>query len=172
MKKNLLFFIVFIIGSNLYSQPPVKIIAFEQESLPGAKPAGVTDENGNRVKKAAAKKNYFIFLSFKKTYNITPAQVFIRGKAFAIRSKTLKKTPVEYANNTVVNNPEKITLVPFTNDKVLGVDIAEISRQEKKPNSIQKLVDKNDVVISYVWNKKTYFVSLQKIKRLEPAANE
>src|SRR5689334_2144540 len=102
MKKILLFFLVFIVGSNLFSQPVAKIFAFEQENMPGTKPAGVIDENGKAVKKAAAKKKYFIFLSYKKTYNVTPVQIFIRGLAFSIQTITSRKTPVEYTNKTVI----------------------------------------------------------------------
>jgi hypothetical protein len=172
MKKNLLFFIALIAGLTLFGQPAIRIFAFEQENLPGTKPAGVKDENGNPVKKAAAKKNYFIFLSFKKTYNITPEQIFIRGKASGIQSTTIKTPPVVYTNNNIPNNPEKTVLVPFTNDKVLEVQVNDKSTNEKKTASVQKLAGKNDVVISYLWKKKIYFIALKKLKKLEPVANE
>jgi len=172
MKKNLLFFLVFIVGSNLFSQPVVKIFAFEQENMPGTKPAGITDENGKAVKKAAAKKKYFIFLSYKQTYNVMPVQMFIKDRAFSIQSITIRKTPVEYTNKTVINNPEKTILVPASKDKVLQINVAEMQRQEKTPESVKRVADKNDVVIGYVWNKRKYFATLQKIKTLEPVANE
>jgi hypothetical protein len=172
MKKILLFFLVFIIGSSLYSQPVVKIFAFEQENMPGTKPAGVTDENGKVVKKAAAKKKYFVFLSHKNQYNVMPVQVFIKGRAFSIQTITIRKTPVEYTNKTVINNPEKTILVPASKDKVLEINIVEIPQQEKAPESVKRLAHKNDVVIGYMWNKRKYFATLQKIKTLEPLANE
>ncbi|HEV8284708.1 MAG TPA: hypothetical protein VGQ09_10370 [Chitinophagaceae bacterium] len=172
MKKNLLFFIALTIGLNLFSQPVIKIFGFEQESLPGTIPVGVKDENGNPVKKAATPKNYFIFLSFKKKYSVTPIQMFIRGKAFTIQSTSIEKTPVAYINNTIHDNAEKTILVPQTSDKVIKLQIIETPKQEKKTAYIQNLTGKNDLVIAYLWNKKKYFITLKKLKKLDPVANE
>jgi len=172
MKKILLFFLVFIVGSKVFSQPVVKIFAFEQENMPGTKPAGVIDENGKAVKKAAAKKKYFVFLSYKKTYNVMPVQIFIKDKSFSIQTITIRTSPVEYTSNTVISNPEKTVLVPATKNKVLEIKIAQLQHQEKIPESAKKLVNKNDVVIAYIWNKRKYFATLQKISTLEPVANE
>ncbi len=172
MKKNLLFFIAFILSLNLFSQPVIKVFAFEQESLPGTIPAGVRDENGNPVKKAATKKNYFIFLSFKKTYNITPSQIFIRGKTFTIQTTEIRTTPIEHTNYNIPNKPEKTILVPQTNNKVFELKINEATTQGKKTVSVQKLTDKNEIVIVYLWKSKKYFATLKKLKKLEPIANE
>ena len=170
MKKKLLVLTFLAIGLHVYCQPVVKIFAFEQENLPGTIPSGVKDENGNPQKKDAAKKNYFIYLSFKKTYDITPVQIFIKGKAFLIQANVLQKTPVEYVNNTIP--AEKMILVPKTTNKVLKIKVSEISMQDKKNAYIQKLSNKNDIVIAYLWNKKKYFIALKKLKKLESKANE
>jgi len=170
MKKNLLFFIAFTIGLNLFSQPPIKVFAFEQENLPGAKPAGIKDENGNLVKKAAAKKNYFIFLSFDKAYSLAPAQIFIRNTAFTTKTTVVRKTPVQYINNNIPAKPEKITLVPATKNKVLELQLDETPLE--MTNATQKLTDKNDVVIVYLWKNKKYFLTVKKLKKLEPVSNE
>jgi len=172
MKKNLLFFIMSIIGLNLSGQPTIKIFAFEQDNLPGTKPAGVTDENGKPIQKAATKKNYFIFLSLKKTYNITPEQIFIRGKAYSIQASVIQKTPIEYTNNNIPDNPVKIMLVPQTNNKVIEMKVNQTQVPYKKSTAVQKLTDKNDVVIVYLWNKKKYFITLKNLKKLEPVANQ
>jgi hypothetical protein len=171
MKKNLLVLIFLAIGLNVYCQPAVKIFAFEQENLPGTIPSGVKDENGNPQKKAAAQKNYFIYLSFRKTYNITPVQLFIRRKALSVQTTHIRKTPVEYVSNTIPGSPEKTILVPKTANKVLEIKLGETSVPEKKNSYIQKL-SKNDIVIAYLWNKKRYFIGLKKIKKLESVANE
>lgn len=170
MKKNLLVLTFLAIGLHVYCQPAVKIFAFEQENLPGTIPSGVKDENGNSRKKAAAKRNYFIYLSFKKTYNIIPVQIFIKGKAFLIQTNDLQKTPVEYVNNTVP--AEKMILVPKTTNKVLEIKVGETSIQGNKNSYIQKSANKNDIAIAYLWNKKKYFIALKKLKKLESKANE
>jgi hypothetical protein len=170
MKKNLLVLTFLAIGLNGYCQPAVKIFAFEQENLPGTIPSGVKDENGNPQKKAAAKKNYFIYLSFKRTYTVAPLQIFIKGKAFSMQTNDIQTTPVEYASNTIP--AEKMILVPKTTNKVLEIKIGEVSIQNKKNPYVQKLSNKNDIVIAYLWNKKKYFTTLKKLKKLESKANE
>ena len=164
--------ILFAFGLNAYCQPTIKIYAFEQENLPGTIPSGVTDENGNPIKKAAAKKNYSIFLSFKKNEIVTPVQIFIRGQVFPIQTTEIKKTPVEYLNNMIPAKPEKIILVPKTNNKVVEVKLGDTLMQKRKNAYIKKLLKNNDVVIAYLWKGKKYFTAAKKIKELEPVANE
>jgi hypothetical protein len=172
MKKNLFFFIFLGLSLNLFSQPTIKVFAFEQENLPGTKPAAVTDENGNPVQKVAAEKDYFIFLSFNKKYTITPTQLFIKGRPFAVKNNVVKKTPVQFINNNIPSKPEKITLVPATNNRVIDVQLNDIQSEIKKTAALQKLTDKNDIVIVYVWKSKKYFLPFKKLKKLEPVANE
>ena len=132
MKKILLLSTTFIVGLNLFSQPTVKIFAYEQDNLPGTRPAGVVDENGKPLKKAAPKKNYFLYLSFKPKYSIKPVQIFIKGQAFEVGAFSARTAPVEYVDNMVPKNPEKTVLVPSTSDKVLEVPVAEPSLGQKK----------------------------------------
>jgi len=171
MKIYLLFFLLTPIGSGIKSQPSIKIFGFEQENSRGTIATDVKDENGNRQKKAVAQKNYFIYLSFKQKYSITPLQVFINGNAFSTRTVVVETTPVEYHNNNIPSKLEKITLVPKTNDKVIELKIVD-SIQVKKTSALQKLTNKNEVVVSYTWKQKKYFVILQKLKKLDPVLNE
>jgi hypothetical protein len=167
-------FLLISLGFGLasFSQPAIKTFAFEQDNVPGTKPTGVTDENGNPVRKVAAKKNYFVFLSFNKAYNITPTQVFIKGNSLTITSTLTRKTPIELVNNNIPNKPQKITLVPATANKVLEIQLNEAPRENAKSTTVQKLTDKNEVVIMYSWKKKTYFLTLKKLKKLDPVFNE
>jgi hypothetical protein len=172
MEKKLLIFLFFVTGLSSYNQPVVKIFAFEQESSPGTVPAGVKDENGNPVKKAAAKEIYFVFLSFKKTSNIKPVQIFIKGKSFSIEAIEIRKSPVEYTDNTIPNKPEKNILIPQTSNKVVEIKLNNASIAQKKSFSLQKLANLNEVVVSYLWHKKKYFIALKNIKKLNPLVNE
>lgn len=173
MKKNLLIFIFFSFALNAYPQQPViNVFAFEQENYPGAVPANTKDENGNPVKKAADKMNYFLFLSFKKKYSITPVQVYIKGHAYQIQSINNPKTPIEYTVSSVPANSEKKVLVPKTNKQVIEIKIAAMPQQEKKTANVQKLITANDVVIAYTWNNKKYFVTEKKLKKIEPVYHE
>jgi hypothetical protein len=171
MKKTLFFFLTIAMGLVSYGQPAMKVFGFEQEVLPGTIPANVKDENGNTVRKAAAKKNYFIYLSLKKNCNITPQQVFIRGKAFTVETKQVKNTPVEYVNSKTSIDSEEIVLVPSTSNKVIELKINE-PVGVKKSAKLKKLMHNNDLVISYVWKTRKYFTVLKQLKTLEPILNE
>lgn len=170
MKKELLLISLFF-GLASFSQPPIKVFAFEQDNFPGTKPA-VTDENGNPVRKVATRKNYFIYLSFNKSYNIRPSHVFVKGKLFTIKTMSLRNTPIEHVNSNIPNQPEKIVLVPATTNKVLQLKLNESEGLTTTTNSIKKLTEKNDVVVEYSWKNKTYFATIQKLKTLEPVFNE
>ena len=172
MKKNLLFSAIFILALNLFGQPTVKVFAYEQDNLPGTRPAGVVDENGKPLKKAAPKKNYLIYLSFKQKYSIKPVQIFIKGQSYEVGHSTVRKAPIEYVDNMVPNNAEKTVLVPATDNKVLELPVAEPSPEQKKTANIQNLTAKNDVVVAYMWNNKKYFITLKQIKKLAPRVNE
>jgi hypothetical protein len=150
----------------------IKILAFEQVNLPGTVPSAVKDENGNAVKKAAAKNNYFLFLSFRKTTHIRPLEVFIKGTAFRIKETRLRETPVLYIDSTVRNNPLKAVLVPAAEKNVIELIIEETTSQPERTSSIQRLSMKNDIVVSYIWNKKKYFAALRNLAKSTPVNNE
>jgi hypothetical protein len=171
MKNYPLFFSLILIGSGIHGQPSIKVFGYEQESSRGTVAANVKDEKGNPLKKAATQKNYFIYLSLKQKYIVTPLQVFIDGKAFPADANIIETTPVEYINNNILSHPEKTTLVPKTDDKVIQLKIAD-TVQVKKTSTLQKLTNKNEVVVSYAWKQKKYFAVLKKLKKLDPVLNE
>ena len=171
MKNYPLFFSLILIGSGIHGQPSIKVFGYEQESSRGTVAANVKDEKGNPLKKAATQKNYFIYLSLKQKYIVTPLQVFIDGKAFPTEANIIKTTSVEYIDNNILSHPEKITLVPKTDDKIIQLKIAD-TVLVKKTSALQKLTNKNEVVVSYTWKQKKYFAVLKKLKKLDPVLNE
>jgi len=50
--------------------------------------------------------------------------------------------------------------------------VDELSVQNKKTATVQRLTEKNDLVIVYGWKGKKYFLGYKKLKKLEPVANE
>jgi len=171
MKNYPLFFSLILIGSGINGQPSIKVFGFEQESSRGTMAANVKDENGNPLKKSATQKNYFSYLSLKQKYIITPLQIFIDGKTFPTEANIIETTPIEYINNNVPSHPERTTLVPKTNGKVIQLKITDTD-EVKKPPALQKLTNKNEVVVSYMWKQKKYFAILKKLKKLDPVLNE
>lgn len=172
MKKNLLFFMFFATSLGIYGQPTIKIIAFEQENVPGTVPSGVKNENGTERKKAAAPKNYFIFMTYQKSSPIRPGEVFIRGKSFTAEKNEVKGTPYYYTDSAIPNNHRKITLVPKTKNDVIQLTLNENPERKKISFTTQKLIKENDVVITYFWKQKEYFMTLKKISKLPSVVNE
>src|SRR6476619_2298849 len=138
MKNYPLFFSLILIGSGIQGQPSIKVFGFEQESSRGTVATNVKDENGNPLKKAATQKNYFIYLSLKQKYSISPLQVFIDGKTFPTEDNIIETTPVEYLNNNILSHAEKTTLVPKTDNKIIQIKIAD-TVQIKKTSTLNKL---------------------------------
>ena len=171
MKNYPLFFSLILIGSGINGQPSIKVFGFEQESSRGTVAANVKDENGNPIKKAARQKNYFIYLSLKQKYNVTPLQVLIHGEAFSVEADMAEITPIEHFNNNIPGQPEKTTLVPATTNKVIELKMIG-PLQVKKTLALQKLTKKNDVVISYSWKKKVYYAVLKRLKKLDAVLHE
>jgi len=169
--KYLLFFSLIIIGSDIHSQPSIKVFGFEQESSPGTVAAHVKDENGNPIKKAAIQKNYLIYLSLNQKYRITPREAFVNGKAFPVEGSIIETTPIHHVNNDIPNHPEQITLIPQTTNQVIKLKIAA-SLPLEKTSGLQELTEKNDVVVSYTWKKKKYFAVLKKLKKLDTVLNQ
>jgi len=172
MKKNLLFIGLFYAGIAGSGQPSIQVYGFQQQSLPGTIPTGLKDENGNPVKKAAAKVNYLIFLSFKKNSSITPSIVFVNGSPFKAQTTPVEKTPVEYTNHTIPNQPVAKILVPKTNRKVLRIEPAEKIEENAVDPHLLELAKVNNLVIAYQWKKRNYFVTLKKMNELDPQLNE
>src|SRR4030095_15758915 len=111
------------------------------------------------------------YLSVKQKHKITPQQVFIGGGAFAVETSIMEKTPIGHVNKNIPARPEKKNLYPKTNNKVIELRIAN-SLQVEATSTIQKLIKKNDVVVSYTWKNKKYFAVLKKLKKLDPVLNE
>jgi len=172
MKIKLLLVGLFSAGIAGLSQPSIKVYGFRQQSLPGTIPAGAKDENGNPVKKAAAKVNYLIFLSFNKNYSITPTDVFVNGHPFKAQVARVENTPIEYINTTIPKQPVKKILVPKTSRKVLKIEPAEKIEESSADPHLLQLAKVNELVIAYQWKKKDYFVTLKNMNELDPVFNE
>jgi hypothetical protein len=167
MKTLLFVFFAFLLGNNAFSQPVVKVYAFEQDVIPGNIPV-VTDENGNAVKKDWIRKEYRIFLSFRNSYKIAPAKIFIKGKAFDIGSANTVSSPVQFTN---IPDQKKITLVAKTSNKIVELEKGNEAAKKTYTATLKKLIDKNDVVIVYTWKGKNYYASVKELRKLEPQHN-
>ena len=172
MKKSL---IVFLFSMNVLflfaqKQPYAQIHAYYRETLPGAIPREVVDENGNSVTHSKKRQGtYFIYFSHHAHYKVKPSAIWIDGKAYKFTSDAIQSTPV-VLNNPSPNGEKAIdTLVPKTQKKVVKI-IPQGELTIKPPASAAKKIKSNQLVIEYSYNGKKYFSEIKEIKRLPSLA--
>lgn len=145
------------------------INAYAQETTRGSRPEIVVDENGNEIAKTIAVKiNYLIYAEQVRTTQIVFTTVWIDGKAYKIKADTVI-APVEMTTQDGFNTT-KIILAPATKNKLWSLSTGSLITKPPKPSStLQKLINKNELVIVYRWKGKLYYTPLKKIKKLDPA---
>ncbi|HEY0060238.1 MAG TPA: hypothetical protein VGB56_13965, partial [Flavisolibacter sp.] len=105
--KYLLMLLVPTLGGCAVSgQLGLKTYAFEQASLPGTIPSGVTDEAGNPINtsKAGHATKYYIYLSHTPGSTVTPSALWIKGQPYSFRMEAVTNTPVVHQTP---NNPQE-----------------------------------------------------------------
>ena len=177
MKKSTLFFTAYtIISLSLLSQtktPVIKIYAYAQSVVPGVNPnSKAIDESGTEIKvKPRSRVNYLIYLEQRKSASIQPVNIWMKDKMYIIKYEEVNETPVELSSSNLLKDKKKMELVPKTENEILKLTITgEVHDKGKSSSTLQKLISKNDLVISYSWKGKTYYAALKNIKMLEPLA--
>ena len=90
---------------------------------------------------------------------------------YIIKYEEVNETPVELSSSNLLKDKKKMELVPKTENEILKLTITgEVHDKGKSSSTLQKLISKNDLVISYSWKGKTYYAALKNIKVLEPFA--
>jgi hypothetical protein len=169
MKKIYLFILLFISGTA-YSQPAIKLYAYSQVSMPGNIPVG-TDEKGNPVELKELPENYYIFATHSQTVRINFNSVWIKGKYYQVQVEKVNETPVVNTNNDGTSKPVKTVLVPATKQKVMAITpVGAPGDSIIKASWFRTMLKCNEVIVSYNYNGKRYFLPLKKIKILPPVA--
>ena len=174
--KYLLLMIVPALGGCAVSgQLGVKTYAFEQVSLPGTIPSGVTDEAGNPINtsKAGHSKKYYIYLSYAPGSIITPSALWIQGQPYAFRTEAVTSTPVVHATPGRVQVEKSDILVPQTKDKVMRLLVLAPMDQPAglSPAEKQMTLD-SAVVVRYEWTGKAYYAGAASVKALPPLMHQ
>ena len=174
--KYLLLALVHAVGGCAVSgQLGVKTYAYEQVSLPGTIPSGVTDEAGNPVNtaKAGHTTRYFIYLTSKRGSTITPSALWIHGVPYAFRTEAVASTPVVHQTP---NNPGDVTkniLVPQTGDSVIRLlPSGPITPPVTLSDTEKKRVADSAIVVRYQWKGKMYYAGAGSIKPLAPLMHQ
>lgn len=146
----------------------VSVYGFKQAVLPGILPGDLMTDDGRVIQQEFKPKfNLFIYTASKN--NITPVEVWLEGKRYAVVAEPVANTPVQYTNPTAMPKPGTITLVPKTSKKVLRIALTEAER--KKP-LLQKsgIAKENELVIVYKQGNQTYYVTMKGLTEIEPVA--
>ena len=171
MKYKLFTFGFILLSVCSWSQQTAisKVYAYAQETSGGMRPQTTIHEDGKeQMLSKAAKRNYIIYAEQLKSTQISFVTLWIDGKAYNLKADIVV-TPVEMMTGEG-NKAEKIILAPATNNKTWSISPGALIAKPSKPSStLQKLIDKNELVIVYRWKGKLYYSPIRKIKKLDPA---
>jgi hypothetical protein len=174
MKEKTTLSIVFAIITSLafgQTYPLVKVHAYSQATLAGAKPGGVIEEGGNEIKTVPSEKfNYFFYAEYRPQFKFTLTGIWIKGKRYGVKKEPVLTTPVTI-NADPLEGSAKTTLVPATTHKVIYFYPAGLQATGSKPTAwLKNLLETADLVIKYQWKGKTWYYAVKKINMLNPVA--
>jgi hypothetical protein len=175
MKKSFLIFSVsfFLISSFGFIQvkPPVKKLhGYKQASIPGIEP-NFPDENETEhtERKPRINYNYWFYLEMTGTEKIDIKGLWISGIAHDIKTETIDRLPVKKIIYTGSDKNDTIVMVPFTKKKVLLAYPKGISKDTViRSKYIRTITRANELVISYLWKNKIYYLLIKKLKEINP----
>ena len=173
MKQKLFFTILFsCIYAGLLAQklPIIKVYAYSQAVLQGAKPGNNVEEGGKEIKTVPEKKlNYLFYAEQKKSTVINIISVWIKGKNYSTRASLVAKTPVEMRSDDPASG--STTLVPKSLNKIILITPSgqKITKQKPSPY-LSKAIRSSELIIVYKWNGKIYYSEVKKIKELKSVA--
>ena len=174
-EKFILTTIAIITGTLIIAQkaPVIKVYAYSQTVLPGAKKNIAVEENGNEVKQSAEKKvNYFFYAEQKKSVVIKVTAVWMHGKKFTVKTDSVSKTPIEITTGGAPSESNKIVLTPAAGNKFLLILPGEAATSGLKVSgSLKKMIRRSELVLVYQWKGVTRYFPVKEIKILEPLAS-
>ena len=167
-----LFLLAIIFSGFTQVKPPVKkIYGYKQANIPGILPVRIEEGDIEPKPRAIPKQNYnyWFYLELPKTEKITITGLWIGGMPHDIKNETVNQLPVKKFVFTDTGKNDTTIFVPFTKNKVLFIYPAGLSKDTViRSGYIKELTNKNEIVIRYLWKNKTYYVSMKKLKEINP----
>ena len=170
--KQLAGLFLLIIPSLSFSQPSVKIYAYSQVSTPGTIPS-IPSENGTGTEKPSGRPGevYYIYASFSPKIKISFTEVWIHGKQYQVTSEKILSTPVYSINKDHPTQPKTEILVPATKQQVIYIaPVGEGNDKRLKAAWFTKMLNNSELIVSYLYKGRKYFIPVKKIKVLQPVA--
>jgi hypothetical protein len=169
MKAFLVFIMVLVSLTVMAQTDKVKLYGYAQPVIGGIPSTTPSDEKGNpaaTTKKSHA--NYLFYIAYPKNIVVYPLELWMHGEVYSINVQPVI-TPVEILYDNGSFDPQKVTLVPETEDTCLQLIPTE--KLVIKNTTVKKsLIENNDLVIVYRMKGKLYSQTLKKIKGLRTAA--
>lgn len=168
MKAFLVFIMVLVSLTVMAQTDKVKLYGYAQPVIGGIPSNTPFDEKGNSA--ATTKKshaNYLFYIAYPKNIMVYPLELWMYGEAYTINVQPVI-TPVEILYDNGSFDPQKVTLVPETEDTCLQLLLTD--KLVIKNTTVKKsLIENNDLVIVYRMKGKLYSQTLKKIKGLRTA---
>ncbi|HUR66553.1 MAG TPA: hypothetical protein VMZ03_09390 [Chitinophagaceae bacterium] len=143
------------------AQPSLKLYGYSQVTTPGTIRVDIPEEGGEKTKAPLFFTNYYIFISTSSSTTIQPKEIWIDGKWRKTANQETVITPFFSAG------PERKILVPFTKLKVTRLHTWDTPGTIKPSATLKKLMKNNELIVSYLWKRKTYYATLKKLTVLE-----
>lgn len=169
MKKHYFLFLLFFSGVA-FAQPVIKTYAYSQLTTPGNIPVG-TDESGKSVELKELPVNYYIFATHLPSARVNFGSVWIKGKYYQTQVEKVTETPVISTNYDIPANPTKTVLVPATKQQVMAIaPVGSPGDSVIRAAWFRHMLKNYELIISYYYKGKRYFIPVKKIKILPPVA--
>jgi len=168
--KKILFFVSLLVAFTAAGQPAIKIFAYSQETSPGNIPNNVTDESGKAVvTKKGVSKNYYFFAAYPPSVKVSFCEAWIGGRYYKLQATPVDSTPVVMINYNIPDQPVKEVLVPASKLRVRSLSpLGSPSGKIIRANWFRKMLSQSELIISYIYKEKKYFIPVKKIKTLLP----
>lgn len=171
MHKKIIFFfaVILLYGSPAFTQsksPLKKLYAYKQLSVSGVKSNLPVDAAPDKT----ATYNYWFYLLFPKSEEITVTEIWLSGKKFSPKTESISQLPVtkiNYTDPSSQSSPK--VLVPFTTNAVL---LTYPAMAIPEPGTLSRyfthLINHHELVITYFWKGHKFYKVARRIKELDP----
>ena len=175
--KNIFTFLALFVSITSFSQkqkcPFTRLYAYVQPVLQGVSPKGPVEEGSHQSNPAlkTGMTNYLFYVMLRENTFVVPTVLWIKGQGFEVKKDTMRQLPVKVPSTDAAGKVIEIELVPSTSKIVLlltpGPQLNFFAPPEP---ALQALLDKNELVIEYMWKEETCYFSASKLKKLDPVA--
>ena len=147
----------------------VKLYGYQQQVAGGKKPQrSVSENNGVRSVANDPRKNRWVFLMAPAKTTVVPTEIYLDGKKYKVKAEKVVKTPVEFTDAAIPDEPKITVMVPKTSRPVWRLTPG--AAQTFQANAaLKKLLAQNELVVGYTVKGKKYYTALKQFTWLEPA---